>query len=68
MATLGYYYANAKWGNFYKQVRRFAPIYRTSVLDFKTSETSLKKAFQRFESALDDAAKHKKTRIVLALD
>src|SRR3989304_9462312 len=65
---LGYYFANSKYGLNYWAVKSYAPIYRTAVLDFKTSENRYTQAFNKFRSALTKACEFPGTKIVLALD
>jgi len=63
--NLGYYFADSKYGQHFKEVKRYAPLYRTSILDFKTSDMPYKRARLLFREHLI-AAKPKS--IILSLD
>ncbi len=68
MSVLGYYMSDSKFGLFYKEARNFAPIYRASAFDFKTSEMSEQQTFRAFRLALEAAGKYRRMKIVLALN
>ncbi len=65
---LGYYFTNSKYGDDYRSVRSYAPIYRCARSDYETSKTSVVESDNLFVKALVKAASFKHTQIVLALD